>query len=54
MASTFASEKQRKLFAAIENCGELVFAAGPRGGSRQSYRVAAACAVSQVPTYVTA
>lgn len=31
MASTFASEKQRQLFAAIENCGELVFAAGPRG-----------------------
>ncbi len=31
MASTFASEKQRKLFAAVENCGELVFAAGPRG-----------------------
>jgi len=31
VAATFASEKQRQLFAALENCGDLVFAAGPRG-----------------------
>lgn len=31
MAVNFVSEKQRQLFAALENCGELVFAAGPRG-----------------------